>query len=351
MAEGLGPQPIIIKRVRGGDQGHHGGAWKIAYADFVTAMMAFFLLLWLLNSVTQEQLEGISNFFSPVSASDSMSGSGGILGGKVIAEEGVGTSQSAQASVTMDLPPPRAGTGGQESTLTPSDEAAEERMREIEEEQFREAEAELKQAIESLPNLEQLKDSLLVDNTPEGMRIQLVDREGLAMFPRGGANMHLHTRRLLELVSKVVLTMPQKLSISGHTDATQFVTDTGYSNWELSADRANAARRALVELKVPITRMSRVVGKAATEPLITEDPSDARNRRLSIMLLRGTGETKPPKPPEEALPGLEKIRAQQRQDGVEGTRSQDGADDGAAPPRGASSAPTGAVIQLPAKPL
>lgn len=313
-----GQQPpggaVIIKRVKkGGHGGHHGGAWKIAYADFVTAMMAFFLLLWLLNSVSQESLEGISNYFAPTAVSLSTSGSGQILGGKTLSEEGVGTSNSSSSSVTMDLPPPRAGSGGealQEGDV--SEDAAKEALEKIENEQFEKAREEIEQAITSTIELQQLKDSLLIDDTPEGLRIQIVDQDGLAMFPSGGARMFPHTKQLLHLVSKVVLSMPQKISISGHTDAVRFSNDRGYSNWELSSDRANAARRELVGYGVPYERVSRVVGKAETEPLKPDDPNDAANRRLSITLLRGTGET-PYKEQEEVLPGLRAVKERQLQ--------------------------------------
>lgn len=285
-------QPIIIKKVYKSGGGHGGGAWKIAYADFVTAMMAFFLLLWLLNSVTQEQLEGISNYFAPTTASTSSSGSGDVLSGKTIGEEGVSETDASRPSVVVDLPPPKVGAADiqdiQEGDA--SQQQLEELRKQKEEEQFERAEDELKQAIQGIPQLKQLTNSLLIDNTPEGLRIQIVDQEGLAMFPSGGSNMYLHTKKVLELVSQVIMEMPQDIAISGHTDAVKFVSDTGYSNWELSADRANNARRVLKDLGVPEDRVARVVGRADTEPLLPEDPKNARNRRLSIVLLRGTGE-------------------------------------------------------------
>ncbi len=307
-------QPIIIKKVKKGGHGHHGGAWKIAYADFVTAMMAFFLLLWLLNSVTQEQLEGIADYFAPVSVSQTASGAGGILGGKTVTEEGAAQSSTSRDSVTVDLPPPEAGTGGgkDEAEGDTSAEEAEEKRQEIEQEQLEDAKAELEETIASIPNMKELTESLLVDNTPEGLRIQLIDRDGVAMFASGGSKMFLHTRRLLELVAKVIIKMPQQISISGHTDAVPFVTDNGFGNWELSADRANATRRELLHDKVPEARFSRIVGKAATEPLLPEDPKHARNRRISIILLRGTGHDAKPGPAKpEALPGLNQIQERQ----------------------------------------
>ncbi len=335
-------QPIIIKKGKKGRHRHHGGAWKVAYADFVTAMMAFFLLLWLLNAVTQDQLEGIANYFAPISLSRDTSGAGDILGGKTILEEGAMKNVTARASVSVDLPPPKAGDGGGEETgeETTEDssgagqdqETAESKARELakrqEEEQFEKAKTELRETIQGIPNLERLADSLLVENTPEGLRIQIVDQEGLAMFPKSSAKMHAHTRRILELVAKVVVKMPQQLKISGHTDALRYISQTGYSNWELSADRANASRRALLEFGVPFERVARVVGMAATEALVPDNPIHPSNRRISIVLLRGTGEAKPaaagnpppeaaekPDEAEKSLPGLEEIRRRQLLDG------------------------------------
>ncbi|MCH8237571.1 MAG: hypothetical protein IIC06_05290, partial [Proteobacteria bacterium] len=185
MAEDKSKQTVIIKRVKKASHAAHGGAWKIAYADFVTAMMAFFLLLWLLNSVTQEQLEGISNYFAPVSISSTTSGAGDILGGKTMTEEGVALSTTSRDSVTIDLPPPKAGTGGdtgdEESDFTPSEVAAAEKQRQVEQEQFEDAKEELEKAISGMPQFKELSESLLIDNTPEGLRIQLIDKEGLSM--------------------------------------------------------------------------------------------------------------------------------------------------------------------------
>ncbi len=323
-AGGRNAKPIIVKRIKKGAHGHHGGAWKVAYADFVTAMMAFFLLLWLLNAVTQEQLQGISNFFTPISASKTQSGAGAILGGKTISDPGAAESSTAKATVTMDLPPPKAGQGPSDSQ-SPSEDVAKKK----EEEQFKKAEEDLKKAIEGVPAFRQLANSLLVDNTPEGLRIQIVDQDGLAMFPAGGAEMYQHTRRLLEVVGRIIKQMPQNISIAGHTDSTGFPDLTKYSNWELSADRANAARRALMQFAVPPDRVSLVVGKAFTDPLTKDDAANPRNRRLSIVLLRGTGQGAPGEPPAagqprslkspEKLPGLDKLHEQQlREDQAKG---------------------------------
>jgi chemotaxis protein MotB len=294
--QGEGKKATIIKKVKkGGHAAHHGGAWKVAYADFVTAMMAFFLLLWLLNSVTQEQLEGISNYFAPQNIAPSNSGAGGVLGGQSVAEPGAIGAPVNPDIMDLELPPPSAGTGGFEAPPDQMDEqTAEEIMQEREEEQFQEAEDALREAIRGIPTLAEMADNLMVDDTPEGLRVQIVDQEGLAMFPRGSSNMFDHTRELLAQVAQIIQKMPQKIAISGHTDATKFVGGgQGYTNWELSADRANASRRELMRNGVPENRISGVVGKAAEDPLFADDPKDPRNRRISITLLRGTGEPAP----------------------------------------------------------
>jgi chemotaxis protein MotB len=312
-------QPIILKRIKKAAHGSHGGVWKLAYADFVTAMMAFFLLLWLLNSVTQEQLQGISNYFAPVTTSRSQTGSGQVLGGKTVGDPGAAESPTSRATVTQDLPPPKVGTGAEAGEGAAEDDG----RKAQEEEQFKEAEQELRKAVESVPALRQLANSLLIDNTPEGLRIQIVDQQGLALFPAGSSEMYLHTRRLLEAVAKVILDLPQKISIAGHTDSTGYTDETRFSNWELSADRANAARRTLLGFHVPKDRVGLVVGKAYVDPLKPEDPAHPSNRRLTIVLLRGTGDPasvvkKPaqgePRRIREALPGLDAIRERQIQD-------------------------------------
>jgi len=305
-------QPIIIKKIKKGGGGHHGGAWKIAYADFVTAMMAFFLLLWLLSAASQEQLEGIADYFAPTVTSTSQSGSGQILGGTTVAVDGALEDTVSRPTVTMDLPPPKAGSGGEAMQDEPveAEVDAEETKAKAEQEQFDQAEQELKEALETLPEFQQMAQSLMVDNTVEGLRIQIVDQDGLAMFPSGSAAMYEHTERVLGLVVQIINKMPQNIAISGHTDAVPFGgNDQSYTNWELSSDRANSARRTLLNLGVPATRMSRVVGKAAMEPLLPDDPTNARNRRLSIVLMRGTGEApveEPAGPPPSIINGSDR---------------------------------------------
>ena len=300
-------QPIIIKRVKKAAHGHHGGAWKVAYADFVTAMMAFFLLLWLLQATTEEQKLGIADYFSPASVSRNKSGSGGIMGGRTFTKKGANPNDQTPVGVgvMIQLPssPPEQDDAGDPVETTATDEtgaggeddgapeqAEAERIEEMlakrEEEQFAKAEDALREAIEAVPELQGLVNNLLIDQTPEGMRIQIVDKEGKSMFPSGSAKMFDHTRKLIGLVVNAVKQLPQQVAIKGHTDAAPFVNEQGYSNWELSTDRANSSRRALLEAGLPPQRIASVVGLADTQHLDEDDPLSPRNRRISIILLR-----------------------------------------------------------------
>ena len=301
-------QPIIIKRVKKAAHAHHGGAWKVAYADFVTAMMAFFLLLWLLQATTEEQKLGIADYFAPASVSRNTSGSGGLMSGRTFAKRGSNPSDQSPVGVMIQLPtnPPdwdndgdpeestateETGAGGQDEGAPEETEQAEaERIEEMlakrEEEQFAQAEQALREAIETVPELQSLINNLLIDQTPEGMRIQIIDEEGKSMFPSGSAKMYDHTRKLIGLVVDAVKQLPQQVAIKGHTDGAPFVNDQGYSNWELSTDRANSSRRALLGAGLPAGRIASVIGLADTEHLDQDDPLSPRNRRISIILLR-----------------------------------------------------------------
>ncbi|OSQ30997.1 flagellar motor protein MotB [Thalassospira sp. MCCC 1A03138] len=271
---------IVIKKIKkGGHGGHHGGSWKVAYADFVTAMMAFFLLLWLLSSATEEQLQGISNYFTPETISQNASGSGGILGGQSLAEQGALRSEMGAPTVSIDIPPVK----------TP-EEIEQQRLAAQEDKEFKEAEEELRKAIESSPDLQELAKNIRIEETDEGLRIQILDEDGTAMFPSGSAVMADHTKLLLSKVVEAIQGMPQDISIEGHTDAVPFTTVTGYSNWELSSDRALATRRELETQGLASGRFAKVAGLADTDPLLPEAPENERNRRISITLLRGTGE-------------------------------------------------------------
>ncbi len=280
-----------VKKVTGG--GHHGGAWKVAYADFVTAMMAFFLLMWLINTTSPEQKRGIADYFAPQSVSESTSGSGGILGGTSLGEDGAKGDGTVAVVVKMspsETAEPTAETesdvaaGGPPAEIT--EDAIDEAIAERERQELQQAEMALRQAMQDMPDIAELSKNIIIDMTPEGLRIQLVDQEGRPMFEAGSAEPLERTRRLLREIAKVVLRLPNRLNISGHTDSASFVGPNGYSNWELSADRANASRRILMQAGVPGDRVFQVSGKAGSEPLYPDDPYASANRRISIVLLR-----------------------------------------------------------------
>jgi len=195
--------PIIIKKVVKGGHGHHGGAWKVAYADFVTAMMAFFLLMWLLNATTEDQKQGISEYFSPSTVSNTTGGAGGLLGGAAVSSPGAMTLRTAVPSVSLELRPTSGAQDGEaedegggavedddpDKTANLSEEELKEEIAKLEAENFEKAEAEIKQAIQDTPELKDLQKHLVIDQTPEGLRIQIVDQEGKPMFASGGSQL------------------------------------------------------------------------------------------------------------------------------------------------------------------
>ncbi|MDX2143923.1 MAG: flagellar motor protein MotB [Rhodospirillaceae bacterium] len=290
MAKDPGDKGVtIIKRVKKGGEAHHGGAWKVAYADFVTAMMAFFLLLWLLNAVTEEQLNGIADYFTPIAASTRESGAGGMLGGQTIGE---GASQSRTGSTSaVILPPPSIGSGGEDSADAAESQAASEEDAESAQEaqqqrQFEQVTAELKEKISGIPELAPMANSLLIDSTPEGLRIQIMDQDKIDMFSPGSANLYPRAKELLAQIAKIIRKLPNKISLSGHTDPSGYVDPTGYTNWELSSDRALATRRALLEGGLEDNQIQKVIGVSDREPMDPLQARSPRNRRVSIVLLR-----------------------------------------------------------------
>jgi chemotaxis protein MotB len=283
---------IIIKKIKKGGGGHHGGAWKVAYADFVTAMMAFFLLLWLLNVSTKEQLDGIADYFTPTSASVATSGAGGVMGGLNMTTEGTLTSNKQVTASTENRPsdveePTRDDIElNKKSKKDVSEDSFEKLKAQEEEKQFQKAMDDIKQAIQDDPSLKEMAKNLIVDMTPEGLRIQIVDQQGKSMFPLGSAKMYDETNMLIAKVSQVVNQLPQKISVRGHTDGVPYGDAATYDNWNLSADRANASRQAMVQAGLDPKRIANVAGKADTEHLFPADPTSPQNRRISIILMR-----------------------------------------------------------------
>ncbi|KAA5804564.1 OmpA family protein [Alkalicaulis satelles] len=286
-------RPIIIKKIKKAAHGHHGGAWKVAYADFVTAMMAFFLMLWLINNTEPEQRQGIADYFAPASVSQSMSGSGGVLGGTSFGQEGPRSSGTA-AIVDRLAPRPAeeqlreqetssSGSVGDEPEVTVDAMAGAIARRESVE--FASAEQSLRQALQEMPELAELSNHVLIEDTPEGLRIQLIDQEGRPMFNPGSVEPNERARVLLAAVGEIAARLPNRITISGHTDSSP-VPQGAPTNWKLSSDRANSALRVLAGTGIPDHRIAEVRGRAGAEPLYPDDPYLPGNRRLSITLLR-----------------------------------------------------------------
>jgi chemotaxis protein MotB len=291
---------VIIKKIKkGGHGGHHGGAWKVAYADFVTAMMAFFLLMWLINTTTPEQKRGIADYFAPQSIAQTVSGSGGVLGGKVMGEDSAhaGGAQSVMQKQSPPSPSSAAkglangatqgGAGGSSSSDSSSSNSAQDG-------DFAHAAEAIRQSVQDNPDLANLSHQLILEQTPQGLRVQLVDQDGRPMFQPGTSEPMPYTQKLLAAVGAIIDKLPNRVSISGHTASTD---GSGGSEWAISADRANAARAVLQAGGLASDRIYEVAGKANSEPLLPEDPSASANRRLSITLLREA----PPAPPGKTL--------------------------------------------------
>ena len=277
--EGL--RPIIVKRIKKGGGGHHGGAWKIAYADFVTAMMAFFLLMWLLGSTTKGDLNGISEYFkTPLKvALEGGSGSGdssSIIkgGGKDLTrtEGQVKASDDPTIKKTFNLTAAKAALEAEEN----------QRLKALKDK--------IQAKIESDPLLKKYKDQLLLDITSEGLRIQIVDEQNRPMFALAKAELQPYTKDILHEIGNVLNDVPNKIGLSGHTDSTPYMTETGYSNWELSADRANASRRELIAGGMQDAKVLRVVGLASSVNLDKADPFNPINRRISIIVMNKRAE-------------------------------------------------------------
>jgi chemotaxis protein MotB len=271
-----GLRPIVVKRVKKGHGGGHGGAWKIAYADFVTAMMAFFLLMWLLGSTTKGDLEGIAQYFkTPLKVA--MSGGSGS-----------GDSASILQGGGKDL---TRRNGQVKHGDVPADKktydlaAAKAALQREEAGRLQALKSRIELTIDTNPLLKKYKNQLLLDITSEGLRIQITDEKNRPMFQLAKAELEPYTRDILRVIGSVLNDVPNKIGLSGHTDATPYMSDAGYSNWELSADRANASRRELVVGGMKDDKVLRVVGLASAAPLNREDPFEPVNRRISIIVL------------------------------------------------------------------
>jgi len=280
------PAPIIIRRVKKRGHGHHGGAWKVAYADFVTAMMAFFLVMWLIGAGTKQQRAAISEYFKNPSMTQ---GNATMAPPGQIGPGGASTSMIKMGGA-MDMPhgPGRDSKGVVAASVDPKE--IEKEARKQERARLEELMQQLNNAIQSSQALAPFKDQLLLDITPEGLRIQIVDKQNRPMFDLGSAQLRPYTTTILQELAGFINRVPNRISLSGHTDDAPYGTDHNYSNWELSADRANAARRALLSGGLTEDKIARVVGLAASVPFDKANPGDPVNRRISIIVMNKQAE-------------------------------------------------------------
>lgn len=295
MAKDPSKRPIIIKKIKKGGHAHHGGAWKVAYADFVTAMMAFFLLLWLLAQAPKEKLVGLADYFAPTVGLKERVGvglkgaSGDIDNGIKIKPGGMPSVMPGAPPTTGDVPQaPQADTDEivEEEKLEVSQNEAEKIAEALDKKHFDEIQKELKEAIEKNPELKEFQDNIKVTQTAEGLQIEITDLDGISMFEIGSSNLRIQTQPLIAKISETIQKVDNKVSIIGHTDSLGYKNSGDYSNWELSSDRANASRRFLVNTGLEEDRVFKVEGKADREPMAKNDPSAPQNRRISIILLK-----------------------------------------------------------------
>jgi len=271
------PPPIIVKKKRVvGAQAHHGGAWKVAYADFVTAMMAFFLLMWLLNATTEEQRKGLADYFNPSIPISRISGggSGALNGSSVLSEQ----------TLTQD------GVGASAHYTAPSlrDDGAENGVQENVDAALEAVEANINEIGDDLRQTE-LADHISTRMTPDGLIVELADKDASPLFEIGSAQPSPLLLKLLEVIAPVLATVANDIEVIGHTDSRPFPGSAGYTNWNLSADRANAARELLIANGLPPSQFIAVIGKADTEPL-NQDPLASSNRRIAVLLRSTHGE-------------------------------------------------------------
>lgn len=277
MADDLSQRPIVIKRIKKVAGGHHGGAWKIAYADFVTAMMAFFLLMWLLGSSTKSQLEGISEYFkTPLKVA--LSG-GSSVGESSSLIKGGGTDLTRQQGQV------------QKSTVKDDQKAKKIIKERVELIKLEGLKKKIEDAVEANPSLKKFANQLLLDITSDGLRIQIVDEQNRPMFASGKAELQPYTKTILREIGKMLNDVENKISLSGHTDGKPFPSgDKGYSNWELSADRANASRRELIVGGMDTSKVLQVIGLSSAVLFDKDAPLNPINRRISIVVMNERAE-------------------------------------------------------------
>ncbi|MDD0974285.1 flagellar motor protein MotB [Pseudomonas fontis] len=291
-------QPIIVKRIKRYGDGHHGGAWKIAFADFATAMMAFFLVLWLLSTATPEQKIAIAGYFKdPIGFTESGTPFIIDLGG------------SPELAPDKTINPEEKTEPTPDTSIQLEKDQVENMAEQVERERLELLLQELQNKVEENPQLQKFKDQILFEITQDGLRIQIMDAENRPMFDIGSARLQPYFEDILLAMADTIKAVPNKISISGHTDAKPYAGTGDFGNWELSANRANAARRALVAGGYPDTQVARVVGYASSSLFDRANPFNPVNRRIDIVVLTKKaqraleGEQGAPATPEGAAPG------------------------------------------------
>jgi chemotaxis protein MotB len=270
-------QPIIVKRVKKAGHSAHGGAWKIAYADFVTAMMAFFLLMWLLGSTAKGDLQGIAEYFQSPLKVTLMGGDGTGNSDSILPGGGRDLSKNSGQVDGGDAEKAQAVMGAQ---LARANERRQDRIR------LEQLQQKMTSLISQNPKLAEFKSQIRIDTVNDGLQIQIVDEQNRPMFDVGSALVKPYMRDILREIGGALGDIENRVTLSGHTDATPYGSgDRGYSNWELSADRANASRRELVAGGMPDNKLLRVQGMAASDPLEPDSPGSAVNRRISVIVM------------------------------------------------------------------
>jgi chemotaxis protein MotB len=298
---GLAPVIVIKKVIDDGHGGAHGGAWKIALADMMTAMMAFFLLMWLLGASNADQRKSIADYFKPSSHSmtpfGQLAGSNGVLGGRSIIDPDAFPYAARQTGLLERLTPRSEGGPNPDTDPGPENEneapdpdklTPEQKKKiaaEADEANFQKLEKEIKQKLGENKRLENLKDQVAISRDKQGLRIEIIDKADFAMFPSGTNSMQGRAQALIGEVAASLATMPNKIAIRGHTDSVPFQSPDGRNNWSLSAERAEATRQILEKKGIPESRFTRIEGVADTDPANAKDPRDPRNRRMSITVL------------------------------------------------------------------
>jgi chemotaxis protein MotB len=298
-----GNEPLyVIKKIVRPVHAHHGGAWKIAYADFVTAMMAFFLLLWLISMTTPEQKKGIADYFAPPNVSVSTSGAGGILGGTAMDNTSDKMSGSSTDATTFTAPDSKRksgpmvavrGGGQGETGDEPAPNSSQSDLQSHYDQEFQGAAASIRQAWQAMPDITDLADNLVLEVNKNGLNIKIKDMDGHPMFPEGSKFPYEATRRAIAILGPILEKLPNQITISGFTAAGAKYSDPHYGAWELSADRADVVRDILTEAGLSDDHISGVTGRATSDPLFPDDPYLAGNARVEITALYAP----PPAPP------------------------------------------------------